>query len=139
MNNINGGGGRGRNMMSSVDFYRRVPKDLTEVRKLSSLVRYTVIFHVGSYGEIATIEKDFRFPPDVTMKSLRCLLPVVSKETPHGSFLINVLVYFMCHRAQLTDYLYLFVISAIDTLLPQTGVYCRQHRWVLSCPFVPCR
>ena len=29
-NNINGGGGR-RNMMSSVDFYRRVPKDLTEV------------------------------------------------------------------------------------------------------------
>ena len=30
-NNINGGG-RGRNAMSSVDFYRRVPKDLTEVR-----------------------------------------------------------------------------------------------------------
>jgi hypothetical protein len=32
MSNINGGGAR-RNMMSSVDFYRRVPKDLTEVRK----------------------------------------------------------------------------------------------------------
>ena len=30
-NNINGGG-RGRNMASSMDFYRRVPKDLTEVR-----------------------------------------------------------------------------------------------------------
>lgn len=30
-NNIHGGG-RSRNMMSSVDFYRRVPKDLTEVR-----------------------------------------------------------------------------------------------------------
>ena len=30
-NNIYGGGGR-RNAMASVDFYRRVPKDLTEVR-----------------------------------------------------------------------------------------------------------
>lgn len=29
--NINGGGGS-RNVLSSVDFYRRVPKDLTEVR-----------------------------------------------------------------------------------------------------------
>jgi len=29
-NNINGGGRR--NALSSVDFYRRVPKDLTEVR-----------------------------------------------------------------------------------------------------------
>jgi hypothetical protein len=29
--NINGGGGK-RQAMSSVDFYRRVPKDLTEVR-----------------------------------------------------------------------------------------------------------
>jgi hypothetical protein len=34
-NNINGGG-RSRNAMSSVDFYRRVPKDLTEVRSLIS-------------------------------------------------------------------------------------------------------
>jgi hypothetical protein len=33
MNNINGGGGR-RGGLSSVDFYRRVPKDLTEVRRL---------------------------------------------------------------------------------------------------------
>ena len=30
--NINGGGGK-RQAMSSVDFYRRVPKDLTEVSK----------------------------------------------------------------------------------------------------------
>ena len=30
-NNIQGGGGR-RQMLSSVDFYRHVPKDLTEVR-----------------------------------------------------------------------------------------------------------
>ena len=30
-NNIYGGGGR-RSAMASVDFYRRVPKDLTEVR-----------------------------------------------------------------------------------------------------------
>ena len=30
-NNINAGGGR-RQALSSVDFYRRVPKDLTEVR-----------------------------------------------------------------------------------------------------------
>jgi len=30
MNNINGGGGR-RGGLSSVDFYRRVPRDLTEV------------------------------------------------------------------------------------------------------------
>jgi hypothetical protein len=29
-NNINGGGGR-RQVLSSVDFYRRVPTDLTEV------------------------------------------------------------------------------------------------------------
>ena len=32
-NNIYGGGGR-RNAMASVDFYRRVPKDLTEVRNV---------------------------------------------------------------------------------------------------------
>ena len=33
MSNINGGMGRGgRSALSSVDFYRRVPKDLTEVR-----------------------------------------------------------------------------------------------------------
>jgi hypothetical protein len=31
MNNIQGGGGR-RQVLSSMDFYRRVPKDLTEVR-----------------------------------------------------------------------------------------------------------
>lgn len=31
-NNIYGGGGR-RSAMSSIDFYRRVPKDLTEVRR----------------------------------------------------------------------------------------------------------
>ena len=30
-NNIHAGGGR-RQMLSSVDFYRHVPKDLTEVR-----------------------------------------------------------------------------------------------------------
>lgn len=35
MNNINGGGGR-RQALSSVDFYRRVPKDLTEVRNAFS-------------------------------------------------------------------------------------------------------
>jgi hypothetical protein len=33
-NNINGGG-RSRNVMSSVDFYRRVPKDLTEVSTMA--------------------------------------------------------------------------------------------------------
>ena len=31
--NIGGSGGRGRNALSSVDFYRRVPRDLTEVRE----------------------------------------------------------------------------------------------------------
>jgi hypothetical protein len=31
VNNLNGSGGR-RQVLSSVDFYRRVPKDLTEVR-----------------------------------------------------------------------------------------------------------
>jgi len=32
-NNIYGGGGGRRSAMASVDFYRRVPKDLTEVRR----------------------------------------------------------------------------------------------------------
>ncbi len=37
MSNINGGMGRGgRSALSSVDFYRRVPKDLTEVRVIDS-------------------------------------------------------------------------------------------------------
>jgi hypothetical protein len=35
--NINGGGGK-RQAMSSVDFYRRVPKDLTEVSKCIVLI-----------------------------------------------------------------------------------------------------
>ena len=44
-NNIYGGGGR-RNAMASVDFYRRVPKDLTEVRKCMHLysVRVCLIY-----------------------------------------------------------------------------------------------
>jgi len=38
MSNINGGMGRGgRSALSSVDFYRRVPKDLTEVRVIDFL------------------------------------------------------------------------------------------------------
>ena len=46
-NNINGGGRRG-NALSSVDFYRRVPKDLTEVRKKRYLyVDMYVICTVG--------------------------------------------------------------------------------------------
>lgn len=38
-NNIYGGGGR-RNAMASVDFYRRVPKDLTEVRIMYVYIVY---------------------------------------------------------------------------------------------------
>ena len=34
MNNINGHGGGRRSAMASMDFYRRVPKDLTEVSVL---------------------------------------------------------------------------------------------------------
>jgi len=41
-NNINGGG-RGRNMMSSVDFYRRVPKDLTEATTLGAAMSLCAI------------------------------------------------------------------------------------------------
>jgi hypothetical protein len=40
-NNINGGGGR-RQVLSSVDFYRRVPTDLTEVSVCVSPVRCLV-------------------------------------------------------------------------------------------------
>lgn len=36
--NINGAGSRGRNTMSSVDFYRRVPKDLTEATTLGAFM-----------------------------------------------------------------------------------------------------
>lgn len=53
MNNINGGGGR-KNMMSSVDFYRRVPKDLTEVRtQMHCLCPFSRCghFYVGFYVE----------------------------------------------------------------------------------------
>jgi hypothetical protein len=45
MSNINGGGAR-RNMMSSVDFYRRVPKDLTEVRGNAGPGHFPVEFYV---------------------------------------------------------------------------------------------
>ena len=38
-NNIYGGGGQ-RSAMASVDFYRRVPKDLTEVSCLNCGVSY---------------------------------------------------------------------------------------------------
>ena len=50
MNNINGGG-RSRNMMSSVDFYRRVPKDLTEV----SLLFYCLV--ISLYCEVLVFVK----------------------------------------------------------------------------------
>ena len=38
MNNINGHGGR-RSAMASMDFYRRVPKDLTEVSNIPAFIR----------------------------------------------------------------------------------------------------
>jgi len=46
MSNINGGGGR-RNMMSSVDFYRRVPKDLTEATSLGAFMSICAISVMG--------------------------------------------------------------------------------------------
>uniref|UniRef100_A0A7S2E6Q8 Thioredoxin domain-containing protein n=1 Tax=Trieres chinensis TaxID=1514140 RepID=A0A7S2E6Q8_TRICV len=36
--NINSGGGRGRQAMSNIDFYRRVPKDLTEATTLGAIM-----------------------------------------------------------------------------------------------------
>ena len=42
-------------MMSSVDFYRRVPKDLTEVRRHSIACccnGWVIYFHVGFYEKI---------------------------------------------------------------------------------------
>ena len=57
-NNINGGG-RGRNAMSSVDFYRRVPKDLTEVRfgedKYSSSFLLRVLLAICMVGYIELV------------------------------------------------------------------------------------
>ena len=50
MSNINGGT-RGRNAMSSVDFYRRVPKDLTEVRYniCTNIVSHCIGYAVFSF------------------------------------------------------------------------------------------
>ena len=75
MSNINGGGGR-RNMMSSVDFYRRVPKDLTEVRMqciawlwVGESIGFRGHFYVESYvGNLAG------FPPPMKMAILTSLL-----------------------------------------------------------------
>jgi hypothetical protein len=54
-NNLNGGG-RGRNALSSVDFYRRVPKDLTEVR----LCGFVVNCHVASVW--SSVRHSTKFP-----------------------------------------------------------------------------
>jgi len=45
-NNISGGG-RGRNAMSSVDFYRRVPKDLTEATSLGAAMSLIALGIMG--------------------------------------------------------------------------------------------
>lgn len=45
-NNINGGS-RGRNAMSSVDFYRRVPKDLTEATTLGAAMSMVALSIMG--------------------------------------------------------------------------------------------
>eukprot|EP00521_Asterionellopsis_glacialis_P007318 CAMPEP_0195282160 /NCGR_PEP_ID=MMETSP0707-20130614/1159_1 /TAXON_ID=33640 /ORGANISM="Asterionellopsis glacialis, Strain CCMP134" /LENGTH=481 /DNA_ID=CAMNT_0040341113 /DNA_START=58 /DNA_END=1503 /DNA_ORIENTATION=- len=45
-NNINGGG-RGRSMMSNVDFYRRVPKDLTEATTLGAAMSLCAMAVMG--------------------------------------------------------------------------------------------
>uniref|UniRef100_A0A7S2UHW2 Thioredoxin domain-containing protein n=1 Tax=Attheya septentrionalis TaxID=420275 RepID=A0A7S2UHW2_9STRA len=47
MNNINGSGGRGRQMLSSVDFYRRVPKDLTEATSLGAAMSICALAVMG--------------------------------------------------------------------------------------------
>jgi hypothetical protein len=60
-NNISGGG-RSRNTLSSVDFYRRVPKDLTEVRRHADThcgciaMIVCTPFYVKMYGEILSHE-----------------------------------------------------------------------------------
>jgi len=46
-NQINGGGGRGRTAMSSVDFYRRVPKDLTEATALGAFMSIAAMVVMG--------------------------------------------------------------------------------------------
>eukprot|EP00529_Nitzschia_sp_RCC80_P041405 CAMPEP_0113500158 /NCGR_PEP_ID=MMETSP0014_2-20120614/32153_1 /TAXON_ID=2857 /ORGANISM="Nitzschia sp." /LENGTH=476 /DNA_ID=CAMNT_0000394423 /DNA_START=42 /DNA_END=1469 /DNA_ORIENTATION=+ /assembly_acc=CAM_ASM_000159 len=46
MNNINGGG-RSRNALSSVDFYRRVPKDLTEATTLGAFMSIVALSVMG--------------------------------------------------------------------------------------------
>ena len=50
MNNINGHGGGRRSAMASMDFYRRVPKDLTEVSYIMvacSILQYcTSMMHI---------------------------------------------------------------------------------------------
>jgi hypothetical protein len=44
-NNLNGGGGghSRRQVLSSVDFYRRVPKDLTEVRYIHTYIKMFIL------------------------------------------------------------------------------------------------
>mmetsp|Transcript_36329 Transcript_36329/g.75588 ORF Transcript_36329/g.75588 Transcript_36329/m.75588 type:complete len:489 (-) Transcript_36329:140-1606(-) len=44
---INGGGGRGRQALSSVDFYRRVPKDLTEATALGAAMSICAMLVMG--------------------------------------------------------------------------------------------
>ena len=57
-NNIYGGGGR-RSRVSSVDFYRRVPKDLTEVSVAGFRERRGLRDGRGGGGDAATTAAKF--------------------------------------------------------------------------------
>lgn len=87
--NINGAGGRGRSGLSSVDFYRRVPKDLTEATSLGAFMSVCAILVMGilflsetiafARSSIATsIELDDNLQPqlrlnfNITLLDLHC-------------------------------------------------------------------
>lgn len=89
-NNINShGGGRGRSFLQSVDFYRRVPKDLTEATSLGAIMSIVclstmaILFFSETYAFLTTNvvtsislddnpESQIRLNFNVTMLDLHC-------------------------------------------------------------------
>lgn len=65
-NNIYGGGGR-RSAMASVDFYRRVPKDLTEVRARCANDFFCAAYLSSTFGRTAWRENEDVGSPVHTM------------------------------------------------------------------------
>ena len=121
---INGGGGS-RGMLSSVDFYRRVPKDLTEVSHKS--LRWILHWEATRIGA--------RTPP-TRAPFVDALLPPIVPSTvaiPMLVWLISQICFSLLLPQPLVGFLPCEISNMISPRRSFNSILSRQRHWERSC------